>query len=220
LAFEQIDPGASTAFSVRLIDVCIRPAEAIQRVMATMYDDDIVRAGFFDSIRSRFEHILASTLGMTKERAAQSGRQPILPTEVTGKHPLELVSTYLGGTPFAALFYAELPFALPTATRFEHMHILAGSGHGKTQTLQHLILSDLNRGDAPSMVIIDSQGDMLSKISHLALFEELRDRLIIIDPRDVEYPPALNMGPPIESRSSTAWWNSMSTSSARCLERN
>jgi hypothetical protein len=193
LAFEQIDPGTGTAFSVQLIDVCSRPAEAVQRVMATMYDNDIVQAGFFEDIRSRFEYMLASTLGMTKERAAQSGRQPILPTEVTGKHPHEIVNTYLGGTPFAALFYVELPFALPTSTRFEHMHILAGSGHGKTQTLQHLILSDLRRSDAPSMVIIDSQGDMLSKISHLALFEKLGDRLIIIDPRDVEYPPALNM---------------------------
>jgi hypothetical protein len=46
-------------------------------------------------------------------------------------------------------------------------------------------------------VIIDSQGDMLRKLSHLALFNPsagaLAQRLIIINPTDIEYPPALNM---------------------------
>src|ERR1019366_10333911 len=88
----------------------------------------------------------------------------------------------------------ELPFAIPEAARFEHTHIVAGSGHGKTQTLQHLILSDLATPDPPAMVIIDSQGDMIGKISRLTLFDgALADRLVIIDPRDIEHPPALNM---------------------------
>ena len=47
------------------------------------------------------------------------------------------------------------------------------------------------------MVIIDSQGDMLRAISRLDLFNPehgaLRDRLIIVDPTDVDHPPALNM---------------------------
>jgi hypothetical protein len=34
---------------------------------------------------------------------------------------------------------------------------------------------------------------MLSKVSHLGHFEAIGDRLVIIDPRDVEHPPALNM---------------------------
>lgn len=193
VAFGDVPIGSVAPFSVRLLDLCARPAQVIERFMATMYDDDIVRAGLFDSIRTRLEENLAATLGMTRARAAQSGRQPVLPTEAAGKHPRELVGVYLGGTPYAALFATELPFAIPQSVRFEHTHILAGSGHGKTQTLQHLILSDLQGPDSPSLVIIDSQGDMLSKISQLGLFETLGDRLIIIDPRDVEHPPALNM---------------------------
>src|SRR5258708_3273197 len=132
-------------------------------------------------------------MGMTLEGAMQSGRRAQLPTEITGVASRDIVGMFLGRTPFAAIFQTPLPLSIPLSTRFEHTHILAGSGHGKTQTLQSLILSDLCGPDVPSMVIIDSQGDMLSKISRLALFETLGDRLIIIDPRDVEHPPALNM---------------------------
>ena len=193
IAFDGPTAGPEAPFSVLLLDLCARPAEVIQRIMATMYDDDITQAGLFENVRRCFEENLAATIGMTKERAAQSGRQPVLPTEAGGRHPRELVGTYLGGTPYAPLFFTELPFTIPLSARFEHTHILAGSGHGKTQTLQHLILSDLQSPNPPGLVIIDSQGDMLSKVSHLGLFEEHDDRLVIIDPRDVEHPPALNM---------------------------
>jgi hypothetical protein len=71
-----------------------------------------------------------------------------------------------------------------------------GSGHGKTQFLQRLILHDLQREQPPALVIIDSQGEMLRKIQRLSLFAEggrLADRIVVIDPEDVDHPPALNM---------------------------
>jgi hypothetical protein len=108
--------------------------------------------------------------------------------------PGELVSTYLAGTPLEPLFYAPVPFSFTDRQRYEHMHIVGGSGHGKTQLLQRLILNDLQRPDPPAMIIIDSQGEMLRKIERLAVFaDKLADKLIIIDPEDVEHPPALNM---------------------------
>jgi len=192
-AFHDVPNGQGSPFAVLLVDLCSQPAEAVQEMMAAVYDDEVIRAGLFDSVRGRFEQNLAATIGMTKDRAAQTGRQPVVPTEATDKLPRQLVGSYLGGTPCASLFATELPLAIPLSARFEHTHILAGSGHGKTQTLQRLILNDLQSPDSPSLVIIDSQGDMLSKISRLALFETMSDRLIIIDPRDVEHPPALNM---------------------------
>jgi hypothetical protein len=110
-----------------------------------------------------------------------------------------LIERYLGGTPLAALAQAPLPLAITQATRFEHCNILAATGHGKTQTMQHLIVGDLKRPPAlvPSMVVIDSKGDMLRKISRLALFDPQRGaiagRLIIIDPTDIDHPPGLNL---------------------------
>jgi len=79
---------------------------------------------------------------------------------------------------------------IPDEKRFEHWHLLASSGHGKTQTLQHIIYHDLMRPDPPSLVVIDSQGDMLWKIQNLKIFAEQPGRLIIIDP---QYDPALNI---------------------------
>ena len=107
-------------------------------------------------------------------------------------------AAYLNNTPFLDLLLMPLPFRIPQHIRFEHAHVVAGSGHGKTQFLQHLILSDLQSAEAPSLVVIDSQGDMLEKIQRLALFDpdvqgSLADRIVIVDADDVECPPALNM---------------------------
>ena len=46
--------------------------------------------------------------------------------------------------------------------------------------------------------MIDSQGDMIRTIWHLDLFDpgrpgSLADDLVLIDPNDVEHPPALNL---------------------------
>ena len=192
-AFGEALSDGGPAFDVLLVDLCPDPADIVERIMATMYDDDIVQAELFERIRDQFEHNMAAAMGMTRERALQSGKQMTTPTQMTNTAPRDIARLFLGRTPYAALFEAPFPLTIPQSLRFEHTHILAGSGHGKTQTLQNLILGDLRNPESPSLVIIDSQGDMLSKISRLAMFENLGDRLIIIDPRDVEHPPALNM---------------------------
>ena len=119
-------------------------------------------------------------------------------TESDINSPKELVSAYLRGPPVLDLFRQTIDFAIPEATRFEHHHIVAGSGHGKTQTLQYLIAEDLKAvaDGQRSVIVIDSQGDLIQRISHLKLFasgEPLHDRLVLIDPTDVEWPVSLNL---------------------------
>ena len=66
------------------------------------------------------------------------------------------------------------------------MHVVGGSGHGKTQLLQRLILDDLQREQPPALIIVDSQGEMLRKIQQLDLFapgRPLADRLSSSIPR-------------------------------------
>lgn len=183
--------------SVPLINVCRDPAVVVERTMATMYDDDIVGAHLFESVRERFEHNLCAASGIPYDKRGETSKTVVNPTAYRSESNEDLVATYLGATPFAQFFAAAVPFSIPEQLRFEHTHILAGSGHGKTQTLQHLILSDLIRPDPPGLVIIDSQGDMLKKLSRLDLFDPehgaLASKLIVINPADVEYPPALNM---------------------------
>jgi hypothetical protein len=88
----------------------------------------------------------------------------------------------------------------PLSARLEHTHIVAGSGHGKTQLIQSLIwMLDLDAVVAGkrSVVVIDSHGDMLKNILHLSQLspehKNLSERVIYIDPNDMENPPCLNL---------------------------
>tara|TARA_R110000868_G_scaffold162329_12_gene393511 strand:+ start:35141 stop:37996 length:2856 start_codon:yes stop_codon:yes gene_type:complete len=114
--------------------------------------------------------------------------------------PGDLVETYLQYTPLQAVFEGSIPIAISDAVRAEHALIVGGSGHGKSQLLLHLIHHDLiHEGDTPpGIIVIDSQGDLIHTISRLALFDpdqaaSLADRLVLIDPADIEFPVALNL---------------------------
>jgi len=117
------------------------------------------------------------------------------PTKATGKDSRTLAMDYLGNTPFQEYFETLVPFSIPFSARFEHTHILGGSGHGKTQLLQSLLLRDiakLREGNG-SIVVIDSQGDMIRNILGLSELSDIADRVVLIDPNDIDYPPCLNL---------------------------
>ena len=105
----------------------------------------------------------------------------------------DVVDVYLRDTPLKDLFKLRTPFAIPEEVRFEHTHLVAGSGHGKTQTLQYLIKHDLPEvaTGEKSVVVIDSQGDLISTI--LAAKHLPPERIVLIDPEDIEWPVALNL---------------------------
>jgi hypothetical protein len=110
----------------------------------------------------------------------------------TSELPLDaLTDTYLGGTPLHKLFYTPVPLKLTHEERFNHMHIVGGSGSGKTTLLENLILHDLTMPDSPSLIIVDPHGDLIHKITHADL--GIEDRLVIISPKDIHHPPALNI---------------------------
>jgi hypothetical protein len=140
-----------------------------------------------------------SASGLTEAEWRQNKKRPLMvPTKQRGASPRDLVDLYLQGTPIAGLFGLSWPVSIPQSARFEHHWIVAGSGHGKTQTLQYLIAQDFDRvaaGEA-SVIVIDSQGDLIKTISGLKAFAEggaLENRLCLIDPTDIEYPVALNL---------------------------
>ncbi len=121
-----------------------------------------------------------------------------LPSKSDIKDPDLLLTTYLDGTPILNFLDQSVDFAIPTNSRFEHHHIVAGSGHGKTQTLQYLIARDLEAValGKRTVIVLDSQGDLIRNISNLAEFapgEPLHDKIVVIDPTDVEWPVSLNL---------------------------
>src|SRR5713226_3075423 len=86
-------------------------------------------------------------------------------------------------------------FSIPLASRLEHTHIVGGTGYGKTQLIQRMLLDDIDRlqEGKGSIVVIDSQGDLIKTISHMAIMKNLANHVVLIDPNDIEHPPCLNL---------------------------
>jgi len=181
-------------------DLCDNLPEVLDRTLLTFFDEDVVNAHLFEILRERFNENTFRASGIPREKWHTSGGKVILPSDNKTTSPEYLVPTYLQGTPFLEFFHSPLPFAIPFPARFEHTHIVGGTGHGKTQLMQFLINHDLVRAmeDYRSVVVMDSQGDLISTISRLAYFspdgaESLADRFVLVDPNDVEHPVCLNM---------------------------
>jgi hypothetical protein len=109
----------------------------------------------------------------------------------TSSLPLDqIVDLYLKDTPFHDLFTKPVPLRLTHEDRFSHMHIVGGTGAGKTTLIENLILHDIGSDDPPSIVLIDPHSDLVRKLFRADL--GIQDRVILIDPRDIAHPPAIN----------------------------
>jgi len=149
-------------------------------------------------LRDQLERNLVAASGGDPTDPRGFNRAPKYPGQFDAKDPAALIAAYLAGTPLEKLFQQRLSFTIPTAARFEHQHIVAGSGHGKTQTLQYLIGQDLEAvaEGRRTVIVLDSHGDLIRTIANLAEFAPggpLHERVVIIDPTDVEWPVSLNL---------------------------
>ncbi|UTP39771.1 type IV secretion system DNA-binding domain-containing protein [Phenylobacterium sp. LH3H17] len=194
-------PEDGSAFEVPLIELVDDPAQFVQDLYLFAYDDDTFRLDLFRRLRDAYTRNILVASGFAPDaNAVELTNRLIAPTRQKNKTPAELVELYLRGTPFAALLELPVPFHMPDEIRFEHTHIVGGTGHGKTQLLQRMIHADLvaAKDDGRSVVVIDSQGDLINKLVRLDLFDpdqpgSLWNRLVLVDPGDIEYPAALNL---------------------------
>jgi hypothetical protein len=183
------DLRSPSTFTVPLIDLIDTPRDVVDKLIGTCVNDD----GLFTELNRRiYENMCyASDLVPDSEH-----KKPLIYACDSELPPREVVETYLKGTPYRDFFLTPVPFSFESA-RGSHMHVVGGSGAGKTQFLQNLILSDLKNPDPPALVVIDSQSDLIDSVSHLALFDPedgpLSRRLIIITPKEIDHPPAINM---------------------------
>lgn len=199
--FQPWDTEGGEALGVPLIELLDQPAEAVERLVMLPYEDTALNLDLFERLRVRLVTNMLTASGFAPEtNPHEVADRLVLPMRQKGKTPSELVELYLAGTPFADLLQLPVPFRVPDEMRFEHCHIIGGTGHGKTQLLQRLIHDDLiaAREDGRSVVVIDSQGDLINKLLRLELFspeavDSLADRLVLIDPSDIEFPAALNL---------------------------
>lgn len=194
----EVDDGA---YEVPLIELLDDPVNVIEQLVMLPYTDDTLSLGLFVRLRERLVTNLLVASGFSPDTDPHEVQHRlVMPHRQRDKTARQLADLYLAGTPFAELFELPVPFHVPTDARFEHCHIIGGTGHGKTQLMQRMIHADLVAAaqDGRSVVVIDSQGDLINKLSRLDLFEPskpggLADRLVLIDPADVEFPASLNL---------------------------
>ncbi|WP_417477294.1 type IV secretion system DNA-binding domain-containing protein [Maricaulis sp.] len=160
---------------------------------------EVHQAELFYPVRQQLMRNLSIASGINPNGPASS-KPFLMPSQAKGKTPAELTAIYFGYTPLQEVFEASIPITIADTVRAEHALIVGGSGHGKSQALLHLIHHDLANASErpPGVIVIDSQGDLIHTIAQLDLFDpavagSLADRLILIDPSDVEFPVALNL---------------------------
>lgn len=153
--------------------------QAVQNVIAPFFGENDYN--HFKPLRAQLDANLSRT----------HRTEPIFPSDYKGD---DVIDTYLAGTHLKELFALRTPFEIPENSRFEHMHVIAGSGHGKTQTLQHFIAKDIQdiALGQKSVVVIDSQGDLINNILKARLPLD-QDQIVLIDPEDIHFPVSLNL---------------------------
>ena len=140
------------------------------------------------------EDLLLKVSGVGAEEAMKRPQRLRWP-EAGEADAVTLTKRYLGGTPLERLLLTRVPFRIVDENLYTSFWIMAGIGHGKTQALQNLIGQFLDRHDPPSLVVVDSAGELLANIGQLKVFapgQRLAGRLILLDPRELERPLALN----------------------------
>lgn len=196
--FDLVDEIDGITVPTSLLESIGNLGTVTKSMLGTAFADDLAERGLLARLTERLERNLIAASGGNPADPRGFNRAPKLPEQFDAKSPEHMVTTYLGGTPLLPLFNQKLDFTIPTKARFEHHHIVAGSGHGKTQTLQYLIANDLESvaDGNRTMIVLDSQGDLIRTIANLKVFapgEPLHDRVVIIDPSDVEWPVSLNL---------------------------
>jgi len=183
---EMLPESDSTSpFTVPMVCCLPEPGEVI--LSLTNWLAEYSKIGLFKITARRVYYNLCQASG--REMDAESRKPWRYPNE-SNLPPIELVDVYLKGTPLYDLLMAPVPLRLTHQDRFNHWHVLAGSGQGKTVLIENLIRHDLASPDPPSIVLIDPHSDLVRKLVRSDL--GIEDRLILIDPRDTKYPVALN----------------------------
>jgi hypothetical protein len=182
--------------TVPLVCLLRNPGDLTARIMATICQREVAEAGLFATLQQRLYRNLCLASGVSPED--EKPRRPLIEADNADLGPMELVETYLNGTPLLDLFLCPVPFSIPEKTRFEHQWIVAPPGAGKSTLLQYLILRDLElvAADQASIVVMESNRDLIKAIEGLKVFapgQRLDGKLVVIDAEDIEWPIALNL---------------------------
>lgn len=189
MLLESTEADQASLFSTTVPDSLGEAGRVVERMLAPVFAKEIEQANLLPRLSEQLNRNLIIASGGNPDAGAESSRAAIMPSKAKTTDAREIITTYLGDTPLPAFLNQRVPLSVPLQTFHSHMHCVGGSGAGKTQWLQTLFLHFL-QSDA-SIVVVDSQGDLISKISRLAVFKDRR--CILITPKDIHHPPAINI---------------------------
>ncbi|MCU7866442.1 MAG: hypothetical protein KZQ92_21010 [Candidatus Thiodiazotropha sp. (ex Lucinoma borealis)] len=171
-------------FSLPLYFLLKDTNETIDAILSTLADETFTRLGLFEDVSRQLYLNLAHASGIVPDTEQ---KKPFIYPSDKKLPPQDSVDVYLRYTPFYDLLSSPAPFTIPDKSYFEHMHVIGGTGAGKTTWLSQLILHHLKDPRRPSVVVVDSQGALIPPLLTLA---SIQDRIIYIDPSN---PPAINI---------------------------
>ncbi|MEQ1882280.1 MAG: DUF87 domain-containing protein [Burkholderiales bacterium] len=186
LAGQLPEIGSSSPFTIPMIYALAEPKMLVQRLIGTMNRDELQERGILRPYARTLYQNLCRVSGKEEDNKK--------PWKLPGDSPLplnEIVEQYLRDTPFYDLLMTPVPLKLTNEDRFSHMHVIGGTGAGKTTLIESLILHDIASENPPAIVLIDPHSDLVRKLVGADI--GIKDRLILIDPRDIAHPPAINV---------------------------
>lgn len=185
--------GASP-FTLPLVHLLADPSKTVEKINGTVFKAPLQELGLFTEVAEVIDANVNRAYGLVQGQAIKKKLPLISEMEWS---PQEAADAILKHTPFHDFLMTPLPLKFDHETRFSHIHVVGGSGAGKTQLLQNLILHDLESDDPPTLIVVDSQGDLINKIARLEVFHPDHGmhagKLTLISPRDVDHPPAINI---------------------------
>ena len=181
--------------TVPLVTLMRDPGGTVDKIIGTLLKEELVDAGLFRTLQ---EHLYENTCTASGVLPDKEQRKPFITADDSELPPIELVETYLKGTPFVDLLLAPVPFHIPMSARFQHQWIVAPPGTGKSTLLQFLLARDFDlvANNEASVVVMESNRDLIKAVEGLKIFapgEALDGKLLSIDAEDVEWPIALNL---------------------------
>ena len=195
-----IGGGSEGGLMVPLIDFLPNGKAVIAQAVNALAGPSLRPWQHFSSVREAFDrNRQKASTALLRERDVAAGAV-LEPKDYPGA-ARDALDAYLAESPVRSLFLAEIPFALPTAKRFEGHWIVARQGSGKTNALECLIYNDLTEVAAgrASLMVMDSQGiapdTLIGRLATLKAFSAggaLEGKLIYLEP-DLEFPLALNV---------------------------
>jgi hypothetical protein len=179
IPFRTSEGQVLTTVSIAGLD---KTPKALEAMVMTFFRKDYCDAGVFEQLRDRLQSNL-------------NEQDDVFPSEYKGDN---LGWDYLKDTPLLDILSASVPYVIDPKIRFEHMHICAPPGTGKTNLIKSFLAKDLDKvaKREASVIVMESNVDLINELRNSARFApggDLEGRLVYIGAEFKDHPISINL---------------------------